>query len=356
MNVPFLDLQRQARVPAEVLLEVLHTGRYLSGPRVHAFETAFAAYCGSRECVTVANGTDALDLALRAAGVRAGDEVATVANAGMYSTTAIRLNNAVPVYVDIHPRTLLMDPEKLAASIGPKTRAIIVTHLYGRVANLDALAEAARGLPVIEDCAQAHGAVRNVRGVAACFSFYPTKNLGAYGDGGAVVTDHAAIADRLRALREYGWTKRFHSTVPGGRNSRMDEIQAAVLYAKLPLLDGWNERRRGIAAAYDAALADVGGIERTGPVDKNYVAHLYVVRVRERASLQSWLTSQGIASDIHYPIPDPEQESQRGLPWRTVTLDVTRQATAEVLSLPCFPELHDAEVEYVIDRIRAWKP
>ncbi len=346
MKVAFLDLKRQRGAAwLEAARRVLDSGWYIQGPELAAFEAAFAAYCGVASCVGTGNGTDALELALRAAGVGVGDEVAAVANAGMYATTAIRAIGAVPLLVDIHPATLLMDPAALAASLGPRTRAIVVTHLYGRMAPMPEILRAAGGLPVIEDCAQAHGAEVDGRkagswGAAGAFSFYPTKNLGAAGDAGAVVTGDAETAARLRALRQYGWTKRFASTVPGGRNSRLDEIQAAILSAKLPYLQGWNARRMEIARRYDAAIG-----RATPPA---YVAHLYVVRCAGRDGLREWMAARGVQCEVHYPTPDHVQPSQRGLPFRSLGLAETERAAGEVLSLPCYPELLEEEIEFVM--------
>ena len=340
MRIPFLDLKRQrSGVWAVAAQRVLDSGWYIHGPELAAFEEAFAAYCGTAACVGTGNGTDALELALRAVGVDAGDEVAAVANAGMYATTAIRAVGAVPLLVDIDPATLLMSPAALAASLGPRTRAVVATHLYGRMAAMPEIQRVAGGIPVIEDCAQAHGA-KLVGSAAGAFSFYPTKNLGAAGDAGAVVTGDAEIAGRLRALRQYGWTKRFDSTVAGGRNSRMDEIQAAILRAKLPYLEGWNARRLEIARRYDAIVGRV--------TPAAYVAHLYVIRCAERDRLREWMAERGVQCEVHYPTPDHLQASQQGLPWRSEGLAATEQAAREVLSLPCYPELMEEEIEFVI--------
>jgi len=228
MRIPVNDLKRHhdpiAGVLADAVDRVLRSGWYIQGREVAAFEEEFAAYCGARHCIGVANGTDALELALRAIGAKG--EVATVANAGMYSTTAILNAGARPIYIDVDPDTMNMNP----AALRPEASAVIVTHLYGRLAPID---QFQCGIPIIEDCAQAHG-IRLGDGRVGCFSFYPTKNLGALGDGGAVVTSDYALAARVRALAQYGWTAKYVSSVPGGRNSRLDEMQAAILRAKLP--------------------------------------------------------------------------------------------------------------------------
>jgi dTDP-4-amino-4,6-dideoxygalactose transaminase len=360
MPIPLLDLARQQPVDPSVIQRVLNRARYIAGPELAAFEAAFAAYCGATHCVGVGNGTDALELALRAGGVQPGDEVAAVANAGMYGTTAIRALGAIPVYVDVDPQTLLMSASALESALGPRTRAVIVTHLYGQVADMPAILRVVqpRGVFVIEDCAQAHGARLDGRmagawGHAGTFSFYPTKNLGAYGDAGCVISSDPEFAARLRALREYGWTQRFHSTIPGGRNSRMDEIQAAVLHAKLPHLDALNRRRRDIARRYAAALAPCRPLVID---DEASVAHLFVIRCEQRDALRAWLAQHAIASDVHYPVPDPRQLSQANLPRRENDLMHTERACRQVLSLPCFPELRDEEVDSVIECISAWRP
>ena len=261
---------------------VLDRHRYILGVEVAAFETAFAEYCGVAECVAVANGTDALEIALGALGLEAGDPVAMVANAGPYGSCAARNLGVEPLFVEIDPRTRTMAPDALASVI-ERARAVIVTHLFGHMADVQAIvALAARhGLPVIEDCAQSHGAMREGRragsfGTVGAFSFYPTKNLGALGDGGALVTDDAQLAARMRALRQYGWTEKYRVTVRGGRNSRLDEMQAAVLLDKLRCLDGWNEERRAIARRYVQAFSDLPMAlpPSTGP---DTVSHLFVI-------------------------------------------------------------------------------
>jgi len=360
--IPVNDLQRQnGFISADVrsrITEVLERGWYILGPALKELETAFAQYCGVRYCVGTANGTDALELALRACGVSRDDRVITVANAGGYSTAAILAAGAEPVYLDIDRDSMLLDLSKLPQYIDSGIRAIIVTHLYGRMVNMPELLRlvSGRDIPVIEDCAQAHGARLNDKaagswGTAGCFSFYPTKNLGAIGDGGAVTTDDPALAEKVVALRQYGWSSKYHSKLPGGRNSRLDEIQAAVLLAKLPYLDKWNERRRAIAQAYAAGLGSAEARART-PLEAADVAHLYVIRSPRRNAVRECLQRMQIGTDIHYPVPDHRQECYRGLPWASGSLPITEQCCAEVLTLPCFPELSDAEVERVIQAVR----
>jgi aminotransferase EvaB len=334
---------------------VMASGWFVLGPEVEAFEREFAVYCGVSECVALGNGTEALELALRAAGLGPGDQVATVANAGGYSTTAIRAIGALPLYVEIDWLSMNMDPRALAAALTPRVKAVIVTHLYGQMAHVESMLAAAGrlGIPVVEDCAQAHGAELHGKragswGAIGCYSFYPTKNLGALGDGGAIVTNDPALARTVRQLRQYGWTSKYHSSVAGGRNSRLDEMQAAFLRAKLPHLDGWNVRRRTVALAYDRGLAD-GNLRLMAPgLDLSNVAHLYVVRSHRRLALQAALKAAGIGTDIHYPVPDHLQESGRDLGYRPGQLPLTEAACAQVLTLPCYPELRDDEIDRVV--------
>ena len=328
---------------------VLASGWYILGSECAAFESEFAAYCGVAHCVSVANGTEALELALRTLGIGPGDTVATVANAGGYSTTAIRSIGAEPLYIDIDPSTMNMSAAGLASRLIPAVRAVIATHLYGRMADLPALlaVTSRASVPLVEDCAQAHGASIGGKkagswGALACVSFYPTKNLGALGDGGAITTNDEHLAQRVRSLRQYGWSSKYQCA-EYGRNSRMDEMQAAILRAKLPHLDGWNARRREIAAIYSAALADQ-------PVDcprdfgQNYVAHLYVIRTQAQDQVRAALKDCGIATDIHYPVPDHLQPAARGT---HAPLPATEQAAREILTLPCYAELEDGEVSAV---------
>jgi dTDP-4-amino-4,6-dideoxygalactose transaminase len=358
------DLSRHTEPIQEQLAaatkRVLRSGWFVLGQEVSAFETEFAEYCGTRHCVSVANGTDALELSLRSLGIGPGKTVATVANAGMYSTIAILATGAAPVYADTLPDTLLMDVADFEHILGQQQiDAVVVTHLYGLVGEVPRIVRLAHdyGIPLIEDCAQAHGAVLHGKkagsfGDVACFSFYPTKNLGALGDGGAVVTGREDLADNIRRLRQYGWGTKYRADVAGGRNSRLDEIHAAMLRVMLPLLDGWNARRREIAARYTRTLCNPAVITPAIGAEE-YVAHLYVVRAAERNGLKQHLAEIGIPSDIHYPIPDYRQPFYRD---QLIGLDrpFTAKACDEVLTLPCFPEMLDEEVDIVSDRINAW--
>jgi dTDP-4-amino-4,6-dideoxygalactose transaminase len=337
--------------------EVIRSGYYVLGPGVSEFEAAFAAYCGVEHGIGVANGTDALELALKAVGASAGDQVAVCANAAMYSTTAVLACNCVPVFIDVEPASCGMDPVSLQQSLTAHgdLKAVIVTHLYGQLARVRDIVEMCRplGIAVIEDCAQAHGARlpdgRRAGALAdvASFSFYPTKNLGALGDGGAVVTNNAEIAARVRRLRQYGWTEKYTNGLAGGRNSRLDEIQARMLMLMLPLLDDWNTRRRDIAKRYSDEIRNADIIVPAASGD-DYVAHLYVVRSSRRDALRKHLGEHGIQTDVHYPLPDHRQPCHAGR-FDTVTLPVTETHAASVLTLPCFPELSESEVQRVID-------
>jgi aminotransferase EvaB len=365
MPVPFNDLRRSVDAQAGALeaaaRSVLKRGWFVLGEALAQFESAFARYCGTAECVGVANGTDALELALRAVGVAAGDRVACVANAGFYAPTAILALGAQPQFIDVDPATLLLDGEQARGALGAGVKALVVTHLYGRLAPIEALlARAAEcGVPIVEDCAQAHGASRGGRragsfGAIGCFSFYPTKNLGALGDGGACVTSDAALAARLRALRQYGWAGKYRIELPGGRNSRLDELQAALLSVRLAGLDAGNARRREIAARYAARIRQpaVTLPPAAGPDD---VVHLYVVRSPARDRLAAHLRAHGVGCDVHYPIPDHRQPAYRKR-FASLRLEHTERACEQVLSLPCFPELADREVDEVAAVVNAFEP
>lgn len=337
--------------------KVLDSHWYILGNEVKLFESEFAAYVGVKHCISVANGSEALELALRGLNVQPEDRVVAVANAGFYGSTAIHAVGATPLYVEIDPVTLTLCPEALTAIIDTKPAVIIVTHLYGQLANIEEIvriAEAA-GIPVLEDCAQSHGARRNGKqagsfGTVACFSFYPTKNLGALGDGGALVTNDSELASKLAQLRQYGWSQKYQVAVPGGRNSRLDELQAAILRVKLPLLDQWNESRRSIAKRYNEAFAKLD-IVLPSSTQEDYVAHLYVVRVKNRSTFADALKEQGVTTDIHYPIADHDQPAYAAKP---VSLKETELACQTVISLPCFPGLTDEEVSRVIDAVTAY--
>lgn len=334
------------------LQRVVERNWFVLGTEVAAFEAEFAVYQGVESCISLANGTDALEIALRTLQIGPGTRVALVANAGFYGSTAVHAVGGRPCYVDVDATTLTMAPAALKAALDTGVDAVIVTHLYGQMADIEAIAAmaAAAGVPLIEDCAQSHGATWNGKragsfGDLACFSFYPTKNLGAIGDGGAITTNNVELGMRARRLRQYGWSKKYHVTEAGGRNSRLDELQAAVLREKLPLLDHWNAQRRAIAARYCAAF---GGLPVQLPASNgdDFVAHLYVIRVQDRAAFMASMTGAGIATDIHYPVPD---HLQAAYPESSNTsLPVTEAASAAVVTLPCFPGLDAESVERVI--------
>ena len=344
---------------AGAVLRVLHSNSFVMGKEVEHFEQEFAAYTGVAHCISLANGTDALELALRALDLQPGQKVACVANAGFYSTAAIQLAGGVPLYVDVGEESLTMAPEALEQALREKPAAVIATHLYGQLAPIERLAAicSAARVPLIEDCAQSHGASRAGKRAGsfadlACFSFYPTKNLGALGDGGAVLTSNDPLAARLKGLRQYGWSKKYEVSMLGGRNSRLDEMQAAVLREKLPLLERHNERRRAIAARYNEAFA---GLPLRLPVSvgTDFAAHLYVVRTDRRQALRAHLADSGVATDVHYPIADIRQPAFGGR-YDSVSLPVSEVACASAMSLPCFPGMPDEDVAYVIRAVNAF--
>lgn len=333
--------------------KVLDRHWYVLGEEVIGFESEFANYVGVSHCVSMANGTDALEIALRSVGVERGDLVVTVANAGFYSSTAIHAIGATPLYIDVNPSCMTMSVEALAKALTQKPKCVIVTHLYGQMANIkELLAEAhAAGVMLIEDCAQSHGAKLDGRqagswGDAACFSFYPTKNLGAMGDGGGVVTNNDELAARLKTLRQYGWSSKYHVGHAGGKNSRLDEMQAAILRVKLPLLDSWNEQRRDIANRYNSAFATLA-FDALPSVDDSYAGHLYVARIQNREAFRAFLKAQGVSTDVHYPVPDYQQVAYQQ-PKISGSVEVTDALCKTLVTLPCFPGMTDEEVESVI--------
>lgn len=360
-TIGFAKPQAQtARHRAEILAaveRVLDGPSYILGSEVQRFEEEFAATMGAAYAIGVANGTDALVLAMRALGIGSSDEVIVPAHTAVATIAAIGMTGATPRFVDVLPDRLSLDPAQVARAIGPRTRAIIIVHLYGHPAEMAGLMDVAAraGLPVIEDCAQAHGArwrgeTVGTIGAIGCFSCYPTKNLGAIGDAGVCVTDDLELAERIRMLRQYGWQGRQISEIEG-MNSRLDELQAAILRVKLPHLDDDNARRREIAARYDAGLAALPLVTPHRGEGCEPVYHLYVVRTRERDALKDWLAAQGILAGLHYPLPahrHPAYRSAHG----EARLPVTEAAACEVLSLPIYPELTDAQVDRVIEAVR----
>ena len=340
---------------------VISSGFFILGPEVMQFEQSFAAYLGARHCVSLANGTDAIELSLRAMGVSTGDQVATVANAGMYATTAILAIGAEPYFMDVDLDTQVATLEEVTRAVKAGVKAVVVTHLYGlAITEIALICEycAENDVPLLEDCAQAHGAqVRGKKvgtfGDAGSFSFYPTKNLGALGDGGAVATNNLNVAEKIRSLRQYGWTAKYEVQLLGARNSRLDEMQAAILSDFLPHLDKANARRREIAIRYSSLIRQPNVVVPHN-AGKDYVAHLYVVRSKKRDVLREHLHNLNIGSDIHYPIPDYRQPAFAGR-FSKIHLENTEQLTSEVLTLPCYPEMNDDEVDRVITAINSWE-
>jgi dTDP-4-amino-4,6-dideoxygalactose transaminase len=362
LNVPFLDLRAEdASLHAALELafgRVLASGWYVLGPEVEAFEREFAAYCRADGCVGVGNGLEALALTLRAYGIGAGDEVIVPSNTYIATWLAVTHAGARPVPVEPDLRTYNLDPSRIEAAVTPRTRALIAVHLYGQCADMDPINVVARryGLKVIEDAAQAHGARYKDRragslGDAAGFSFYPTKNLGALGDAGAVTTSDADLAERVRALRNYGSSAKNRHTV-AGFNSRIDELQAAILREKLKALDAMNARRAEIARHYLEVLENTPLVLPYVPPWAEPAWHLFVVRTQNRDALASGLTAAGIGTMVHYPVPPHLQPAYAHLGLDEGDLPVSERIHREVLSLPLWPGLGDAEVEAVCDAIR----
>ncbi|MGH2586140.1 MAG: DegT/DnrJ/EryC1/StrS family aminotransferase [Dehalococcoidia bacterium] len=369
MAIPLVDLvaQYEALKPEldNAILGALDGMQLYLGRNTRAFEDEFARYCGVRECIGVGSGTDALHIALRALGVGPGDEVVAPAHTFFATAEAVALTGATPAFVDVDPVTRCLNAETVAPAIGERTRAVIAVHMHGQVAEMAGLRDLTRrhGLALIEDAAQAHGAEyagRRAGALAdiACFSFYFSKNLGAYGEAGAITTNDAALAERLRIIRDHGSRERYrHELI--GLNGRLDEIQAAVLRVKLPHLDAWNERRRLLARRYDDALQDTP-IELPAAVEPSrHVYHHYAVLAPRRDELAACLREQGIGTGIHYPVPCHRQPAmtQEGAPHSPRQADVLRTAehiAAHVLSLPMYPEMTEAQVEEVAAVVRAF--
>lgn len=360
-GVPFTDLgamTREVRAAVEQGWSgLLDSSRFVGAAAVEGFERAWASYCGVPYAAGVGNGTDALLLALRALGIGAGDEVVVPGNTFIASAEAVVLAGARPVFTDVSPGTLLLTPGQLEAAITPRTAAVIVVHLYGQMPDMDALSRCAdrAGIALIEDAAQAHGASWRGRpagsiGRAGCFSFYPAKNLGAFGDAGAVVTADGALADRVTSMRDHGRGRSRYDHELIGTNSRLDALQAVVLAAKLSRLDAWTEARRSIAARYRAAFGD--GPARMVAEEPGSLGayHLAVVRVPDRAAVQRQLAAAGIETQVHYPTPCHRHPPYRG--FTTRPLPVAEECSGQILSLPMFPHLTDDQVSRVCDAVR----
>lgn len=362
--LPSLPLAQYLTQKEEILkcvARVFESGAYILGPEVESFERAFANFCGATHGVGVNSGTDALILALRALGIGSGDEVVTVSHTALATVSAILAVGATPVLLDVDPVYYTLDPLLLDAAITERTKAVVVVHLYGQAADMDAIVAVAKshGIYVIEDCAQAAGArykghrVGSI-GDAGCFSFYPTKNLGAIGDAGMVVTSNSEIAERVRRLRQYGWNDS-RSTDEPGLNSRLDEIQAAILTVKLSMLDASNARRMAIARRYSAAFSKLPlqlPAERPG---SDHVYHLYVLSCDDRDSLRAYLAANDVVAGIHYPVPAHRHggyESRMSI--AASGLSVTNMLVEHILTLPLYPELSDEDVAYVIATVCAY--
>jgi dTDP-3-amino-3,4,6-trideoxy-alpha-D-glucose transaminase len=357
--VPFLDLRpgQDAALIRAALERVVARGSFVLGPEVAAFEAEFAAASGARHAVGVGNGTDAIALLLRAGGIGAGDEVIVPALTAAYTGMAVIAIGARPVIVDVEPETLTIDPDACAGAVTARTRAIVPVHLYGQPADMDEIGRVAarHGLLVVEDCCQAHlatsrGTPVGTRGAGGAFSFYPTKNLGALGDSGAVVTNDAATAERIRRLRNGGQTVQYLHTEPGV-NSRLDEVQAAVLRARLPLLPGWTARRRELATLYRRLLAPT--LATIPERDAGHVYHLFPVRSPERDACRAFLTAAGVGTLIHYPVSLSRQPAFSA--YAPPVCPVAELAAGELLSLPLNPRLSDADVERVADAVNRFQ-
>jgi dTDP-4-amino-4,6-dideoxygalactose transaminase len=360
--IPFLDLKAQYKSIKEeidgAVLGVLESAAFVLGPEVEKFEDAFASYHMASHGIAVNTGTSALHLALLAAGVGPGDEVITVPFTFVATVSAICYTGARPVFVDIDPESFTMDPTQLEAAITPRTKAILPVHLYGQMADMDAILAVANrhGIAVIEDACQAHGAEYNGRragslGVSGCFSFYPGKNLGAYGEGGMVVTNSDEHAKKIRMLRDWGQEKRYHHVMKGF-NYRMEGMQGAILQVKLRYLYQWTEARRTRAKQYDAQLAGAGVKTPAEVSGRRHVYHVYAVRTPERDALQRALQAEGVQTGLHYPIPVHLQVAHLDLGYKQGDFPHSEAAANEVLSLPMFPEMTSAQAETVTTAVR----
>jgi dTDP-4-amino-4,6-dideoxygalactose transaminase len=363
IKVPYVDLKAQYRsIKSEIdgaIARVLESCQFVLGPEIAAFENEFAAYCATTDCIAVNSGTSALHLALLAAGVGPGDEVITVPFTFVASVATILYTGAKPVLVDIEPRTFNMNPAAIQAAISPRTKAIMPVHLYGHPADMDFIMDVARklGLIVIEDAAQAHGARYKGRPVGsigdiACFSFYPAKNLGAYGEGGAVTTSNPAYAEKIRSLRDWGQDRKYHHVLHG-YNYRLEAIQGAILRVKLRHLEIWTEARRRIVEKYGDLLADADVVLPVEMEWARHVYHLFTVRSKNRDATQAALLNQGIQTGVHYATPVHLQPAYQDLGYGLGSLPESEKTAKEVLSLPMYPELTDAQLETVAEALTA---
>ena len=361
--IPLVDLKAQYRALKpeidQAIQRVLDNGQFILGPAVSSFEQEFAAFCHTADAIGVNSGTSALHLALLAAGVRPGDEVITVPFTFVATVAAIEYAQARPVFVDIEPTYFTMDPAKIERAVTPRTKAIVPVHLYGQPADMDAIRDVAdrHRLIVIEDACQSHGSEYKGRrcgsmGLLGCFSFYPGKNLGAYGEGGAIVTSDPALATKVRLLRSWGEEVRYEHK-HRGFNYRMDGVQGAVLGVKLKYLEAWTEARRSHAAEYTRRLTGTAASAPTERPASRHVYHQYVVRVPERDAWRAALTEAGVQTGVHYPIPVHLQPAYADLGYSSGDFPIAEQAAAEVLSLPMFPEMTDQQIESIATVFRA---
>lgn len=365
MNVPFLDLKAQYKTIKDeisaAINEVIENTAFAGGPFVAKFENEFAKFCGTKHAIGVGNGTDALWASLVALGIGAGDEVITTPNTFIATAEAISLSGATPVFVDIDEKTHNMNPALIEAAITPKTKAILPVHLFGQPADMDPIMAIAEkhGLQVVEDACQAHGAEYKGKkagsiGAAGCFSFYPGKNLGAYGEGGGIVTNDDALAAKIRMFRDHGQAKKYYHDIIGW-NARLDGIQGAVLNVKLKYLNDWNEARRRHATDYTAGLSSIKGV--VVPQEAEYakhIYHIYALRVQDRDKFMAYLGEKGIACGIHYPIPLHLQNAYAFMQKGPGSFPVAEKCAAEYVSLPMFAELTDEQVAYVIEQIKEY--
>jgi dTDP-4-amino-4,6-dideoxygalactose transaminase len=363
MQVPFLDLKAQYReIASEVhaaVQGVMESTAFAGGPFVERFEEEFASFCGCKYAVGVGNGTDALWFSLLALGIGSGDEVITVPNTFIATAEAISFCGARPVFVDVEEKSFTMDPSLLEKAITPRTKAVIPVHLFGQTADMNPILKIAgrHGIPVIEDACQAHGAMygdkaAGAMGNAGCFSFYPGKNLGAYGEAGAVVTNDENLANTMKMLRDHGQSKKYHHRAIGW-NGRMDGIQGAILSVKLRYLKAANDARRRNALLYTELLKGIDGVGL--PLEMDYarhVYHLYVIRVNDRDALMKYLADQGIGCGIHYPVPVHLQEAYSFLGLGEGAFPVAEACAMEIVSLPMFPELNEAQIQFVAESVR----
>jgi dTDP-4-amino-4,6-dideoxygalactose transaminase len=363
MTIPFVDLKLQYRTLKTqmdaAISAVVERGAFIMGKEHNEFEQSLASYIGVKHCLGVSTGTDALELAVRACGIGSGDEVITVPNTFIATTEAISCAGATFRWVEVDPRTYNMDPAKIEAAITPRTKALLPVHLYGQPAEIGPIMEIARKhrLKVIEDCAQAQGAKYHGRqvgtfGDVACFSFYPSKNLGAYGDGGAVTTNDDEIADHVKLMRNHGAREKYVHEIEGyGR--RLDNLQAAILNVKLPHLDEWNAARRRAAALYDRLLADIPGVVAPCvPPGIEPVYHLYVIQVPNRDHVQAMLKAQGVETGIHYPIPLHQQPAYAHLGFKPADFPISAALGSKILSLPMFAEITEDQIRIVVVELR----